>query len=44
MTTMTAHEALYRALSEEMQRDARVMLMGEGVATLHRDQIGKAHL
>lgn len=39
MTTMTAHEALYRALSEEMQRDARVMLMGEGVATLHRDLV-----
>ncbi|HYR25364.1 MAG TPA: alpha-ketoacid dehydrogenase subunit beta, partial [Aquabacterium sp.] len=42
MSTMTAQEALYRALHEEMQRDARVMLMGEGVATLHPDLV-EAH-
>lgn len=38
-TTMTAHAALLSALHEEMRRDDRVMLMGEGVATLHPDLV-----
>lgn len=39
MTTMTTQEALYLALRDEMQREARVMIMGEGVATLHPDLV-----
>ena len=39
METMTAQQALYAALFEEMQRDKHVMLMGEGVATLHTDLV-----
>lgn len=35
MQTMTAQAALHAALFEEMQNDPSVMLMGEGVATLH---------
>lgn len=35
MQTMTAQAALHAALFEEMQHDPSVMLMGEGVATLH---------
>lgn len=38
-TTMTAKAALLSALHEEMTRDDRVMLMGEGVATLHPDLV-----
>lgn len=38
-TTMTAQAALLSALHEEMRRDDRVMLMGEGVATLHPDLV-----
>lgn len=38
-TPMTAQEALYQGLREEMQRDERVMIMGEGVATLHPDLV-----
>lgn len=41
MQTMTAHEALLAALREEMARDDRVMLMGEGVATLHPDLVAR---
>lgn len=37
MTRMTVERAIYRALREEMQRDPRVLLMGEGVATKRRD-------
>lgn len=33
MTRMTVEKAINLALHEEMQRDARVLLMGEGVAT-----------
>ncbi|WP_291272963.1 alpha-ketoacid dehydrogenase subunit beta [Geothrix sp.] len=33
MSLMTAHEALDQAVAEEMQRDARVLMFGEGVAT-----------
>lgn len=39
MTTMTAQQALNAALFEEMRRDQHVMLMGEGVATLHPDMV-----
>jgi pyruvate dehydrogenase E1 component beta subunit len=39
MSTMTAQAALYLALREEMQREARVMIMGEGVATLQPDLV-----
>lgn len=38
-TTMNAKSAMHQALFEEMQRDARVMLMGEGVATLRPDLV-----
>ncbi|HET6788550.1 MAG TPA: alpha-ketoacid dehydrogenase subunit beta, partial [Aquabacterium sp.] len=38
-TLLTAQEALYQGLREEMQRDERVMIMGEGVATLHPDLV-----
>lgn len=38
-TRLTAQEALYQGLREEMQRDERVMIMGEGVATLHPDLV-----
>ena len=37
MTRMTVEQAIYRALREEMQRDRRVLLIGEGVATKRRD-------
>ncbi len=39
MPRMTAEQALHRALREEMHRDARVLLMGEGVATKRRDLV-----
>lgn len=39
MNRMTAEQALHQALAEEMQRDPRVLLMGEGVATKHRDLV-----
>jgi pyruvate/2-oxoglutarate/acetoin dehydrogenase E1 component len=37
MLRMTVEQAIQRALREEMQRDERVLLMGEGVATKRRD-------
>jgi acetoin:2,6-dichlorophenolindophenol oxidoreductase subunit beta len=37
MTRMTVEQAIHQALREEMQRDARVLLMGEGVATKRSD-------
>jgi pyruvate/2-oxoglutarate/acetoin dehydrogenase E1 component len=37
MIRMTVEQAIHQALREEMQRDARVLLMGEGVATKRRD-------
>jgi len=37
MNRMTVEQAIHRALREEMQRDDRVLLMGEGVATKRRD-------
>jgi pyruvate dehydrogenase E1 component beta subunit len=39
MTRMTTEQAIHLALREEMQRDPRVMLMGEGVATKRRDLV-----
>jgi pyruvate dehydrogenase E1 component beta subunit len=37
MKTMTCSDAIGAALREEMQRDARVLIFGEGVATKRRD-------
>jgi pyruvate/2-oxoglutarate/acetoin dehydrogenase E1 component len=39
MTRMTIEQAIHQALAEEMQRDERVLLMGEGVATKRRDLV-----
>ncbi len=39
MTRMTAEQAMHQALHEEMQRDERVLLMGEGVATKRHDLV-----
>lgn len=39
MKTLTAQQALHEALHEEMARDASVLLMGEGVATLRPDLV-----
>jgi acetoin:2,6-dichlorophenolindophenol oxidoreductase subunit beta len=37
MSVLTFNDALSRALAEEMRRDARVLMFGEGVATKRRD-------
>lgn len=37
MSRITTEQAIHQALAEEMQRDARVFLMGEGVATKRPD-------
>ncbi len=37
MSLMTAHDALGQALAEEMRRDSRVLMFGEGVATKRTD-------
>jgi len=39
MTQMTAEQAMHLALREEMQRDPRVLLFGEGVATKKADLV-----
>ena len=39
MSLMTAEQAIHRALTEEMARDGRVLLMGEGAATKRRDLV-----
>lgn len=39
MTQMTAEQAMHLALREEMQRDRRVLLLGEGVATKKSDLV-----
>lgn len=39
MTRMTVEKAINQALQEEMQRDTRVLLMGEGVATKRQDLV-----
>lgn len=35
MTTITVNQAIADAIAEEMRRDSRVLLLGEGVATKH---------
>jgi pyruvate dehydrogenase E1 component beta subunit len=37
MSLITAHEALGQALAEEMRRDSRVLMFGEGVATKRKE-------
>ncbi|MBK8725900.1 MAG: alpha-ketoacid dehydrogenase subunit beta [Holophagaceae bacterium] len=37
MSTITLHDALGQALAEEMRRDPRVLMFGEGVATKRTD-------
>jgi pyruvate/2-oxoglutarate/acetoin dehydrogenase E1 component len=47
MTTITYHDAIGQALAEEMRRDARVLMFGEGVATKRRgllDAFGAARV
>jgi pyruvate dehydrogenase E1 component beta subunit len=39
MSRMTTEQAIHLALREEMARDSRVMLFGEGVATKRRDLV-----
>lgn len=41
MTSMTVNEAIGQALAEEMRRDARVIMFGEGVATKRQDLVGE---
>ena len=37
MSQLSVHEAISQALAEEMRRDARVLMFGEGVATKRQD-------
>ena len=37
MTQMTLHDAVDQALAEEMRRDPRVLMFGEGIATKRKD-------
>jgi pyruvate dehydrogenase E1 component beta subunit len=39
MSQITAHDAVGQALAEEMQRDSRVVLFGEGVATKRHELV-----
>jgi acetoin:2,6-dichlorophenolindophenol oxidoreductase subunit beta len=39
MTMMTCNEAMSQALAEEMRRDPRVLMFGEGVATKRQDLV-----
>jgi pyruvate dehydrogenase E1 component beta subunit len=39
MPQITVNEAISQALAEEMQRDSRVLMFGEGVATKRRDLV-----
>jgi pyruvate dehydrogenase E1 component beta subunit len=41
MTKIAVHEAISRALAEEMRRDARVLMFGEGVATKRQDLVAE---
>jgi len=41
MQTMTVNEAIGQALAEEMRRDSRVMMFGEGVATKRQDLLAE---
>jgi pyruvate dehydrogenase E1 component beta subunit len=38
---ITAREAIGRAIAEEMRRDPRVLMFGEGVATKRKDLVGE---
>ena len=39
MSTLTVNDAMAQALAEEMRRDARVLMFGEGVATKRADLV-----
>ena len=41
MPILTPHDAIGQALAEEMRRDARVLMFGEGVATKRRDLLAE---
>ncbi len=41
MTTITVNEAVTQALAEEMRRDPRVLMFGEGVATKRADLLAE---
>jgi pyruvate dehydrogenase E1 component beta subunit len=41
MSQSSVHEAISQALAEEMRRDARVMMFGEGVATKRQDLLAE---
>jgi pyruvate dehydrogenase E1 component beta subunit len=41
MSMITVHEAMSQALAEEMRRDARVLMFGEGVATKRKDLLAE---
>jgi pyruvate/2-oxoglutarate/acetoin dehydrogenase E1 component len=41
MSTMTPHAAIEQALAEEMRRDPRVLIFGEGVATKRPDLLAE---
>ncbi|HEV2610848.1 MAG TPA: pyruvate dehydrogenase complex E1 component subunit beta [Noviherbaspirillum sp.] len=41
MPQITVNEAIGQALAEEMRRDERVMMFGEGVATKRQDLVGE---
>jgi acetoin:2,6-dichlorophenolindophenol oxidoreductase subunit beta len=41
MTTITVNDAVGQALAEEMRRDSRVLLLGEGVATKRRELVAE---
>lgn len=41
MTMMTANDAISAALAEEMRRDSRVLIFGEGVATKRQDLVSE---
>jgi len=41
MPTITVYDAMAQALAEEMRRDARVLMFGEGVATKRPELVGE---
>src|SRR4051794_19514210 len=41
MTTKTVYQAIGEALAEEMRRDSRVLMLGEGVATKRADLVAE---
>ena len=40
--TLVVQQAVAEAIAEEMRRDPRVVMFGEGVATKRPEQIGRA--